>query len=131
MSKFLDSTGLGTLWAKIKSTFQTLGNLVTSWSNTTSNTKYPSEKLVKTSLDEKVDISSDSVLATSEYHWDIITQVAHIASRGIHYKRWICNSDGTSAFVDYRPNSDNASFMLEAYASTSLFTGMQARKLRM
>lgn len=258
MSKFLDSTGLGTMWAKIKSTFQTLGNLVTSWSSTTSDTKYPSEKLVKTSLDakapnavtteaaiasgdkllfsdssdsnktkrmstgflpianggtgattkkaaeyainggvpqdtaamqdyyqivfaqvgsaqnatngvflyrtastvwnymkdkmssdsgvnisgnaatatsattatnfdtsggtikssleSKVNIASDSVLATSEYHWDIISQVASIASRGIHYKRWICNSDGTSAFVDYRPNSDNASFMLEAYA---------------
>lgn len=37
---------------KIKSTFQTLGNLVTAWGGTPSDTKYPSEKLVKTSLDE-------------------------------------------------------------------------------
>lgn len=51
-SKFLDKTGLDTLWAKIKSTFQTLGNLVTAWGSTPSDTKYPSEKLVKTSLDE-------------------------------------------------------------------------------
>lgn len=50
-SKFLDKTGLDTLWAKIKSTFQTLGNLVTAWGGTPSDTKYPSEKLVKTSLD--------------------------------------------------------------------------------
>lgn len=50
-SKFLDKTGLDTLWAKIKSTFQTLGNLVTAWGSTPSDTKYPSEKLVKTSLD--------------------------------------------------------------------------------
>lgn len=53
MSKFLDKTGLDTLWAKIKSTFQTLGNLVTAWGSTPSDTKYPSEKLVKTSLDAK------------------------------------------------------------------------------
>lgn len=52
-SEFLDKTGLDTLWAKIKSTFQTLGNLVTDWGSTPSDTKYPSEKLVKTSLDAK------------------------------------------------------------------------------
>lgn len=50
-SKFLDKTGLDTLWAKIKSTFQTLGNLVTAWGSTPSDAKYPSEKLVKDSLD--------------------------------------------------------------------------------
>ena len=54
-SKFLDDTGLGTLWAKIKSTFQRLDNLVTSWNSTTSDTKYPSEKLVKTDLDNRLD----------------------------------------------------------------------------
>ncbi|WP_407447875.1 hypothetical protein [Fibrobacter sp.] len=56
-SKFLDKTGLDTLWAKIKSTFQTLGNLVTAWGSTPSDTKYPSEKLVKDSLDGKVSVS--------------------------------------------------------------------------
>lgn len=54
-SKFLDKTGLDTLWAKIKSTFQTLGNLVTAWGSTPSDSKYPSEKLVKTALDDKQD----------------------------------------------------------------------------
>ena len=57
-SKFLDKTGLDTLWAKIKSTFQTLGNLVTTWGSTPSDTKYPSEKLVKTSLDAKANDSA-------------------------------------------------------------------------
>lgn len=56
-SKFLDKTGLDTLWAKIKSMFQTLGNLVTAWGSTPSDTKYPSEKLVKNSLDGKVSVS--------------------------------------------------------------------------
>lgn len=53
MAKFLDKTGLDTFWAKIKSTFQTLGNLVTAWGSTPSDTKYPSEKLVKDALDGK------------------------------------------------------------------------------
>jgi len=52
--KYLDLTGLNKLWAKIKSWFQTIDNLVTSWGSTPSDTKYPSEKLVKTSLDGTV-----------------------------------------------------------------------------
>ena len=47
------SSSISALWTKIKSTFQTLGNLVTTWGSTPSDTKYPSEKLVKDSLDGK------------------------------------------------------------------------------
>lgn len=54
MATFLDKTGLGTFWAKIKSTFQTLGNLVTAWGSTPSDTKYPSEKLVKDEFERTV-----------------------------------------------------------------------------
>lgn len=54
-SKFLDKTGLDTLWDKIKSRFQTLGNMVKVWGDTPSESKYPSEKLVKDSLDGKQD----------------------------------------------------------------------------
>lgn len=66
-SKFLDKTGLDTLCAKIKSTFQTLGNLVTDWGSTPSDTKYPSEKLVKTSLDAKgPNVPSEVTIATGD-----------------------------------------------------------------
>ena len=67
-SKFLDKTGLDTLWAKIKSTFQTLGNLVTAWGSTPSDTKYPSEKLVKTSLDAKAPnaVTTEAAIATDD-----------------------------------------------------------------
>lgn len=67
-SKFLDKTGLDTLWAKIKSTFQTLGNLVTAWGSTPSDTKYPSEKLVKTSLDAKAPnaVTTEAAIATND-----------------------------------------------------------------
>ena len=47
------SSSISALWTKIKSTFQTLGNLVTAWGSTPADTKYPSEKLVKDSLDGK------------------------------------------------------------------------------
>lgn len=68
MSKFLDKTGLDTFWAKIKSTFQTLGNLVTAWGGTPSDTKYPSEKLVKTSLDAKAPnaVTTEAAIATGD-----------------------------------------------------------------
>lgn len=80
MSKFLDKTGLDTFWAKIKSTFQTLGNLVTSWGSTPSDTKYPSEKLVKTSLDGKVDKVSGKGLSTNDYTTTEKNKLAGIAS---------------------------------------------------
>lgn len=80
MSKFLDKTGLDTFWAKIKSTFQTLGNLVTSWGSTPSDTKYPSEKLVKTALDGKVDKVSDKGLSTNDYTTTEKNKLAGIAS---------------------------------------------------
>lgn len=65
MAKFLDKTGLDTFWAKIKSTFQTLGNLVTTWGSTPSDTKYPSEKLVKDSISGKMDTSASNATAPS------------------------------------------------------------------
>lgn len=47
-----------TLKVKLDDILQTIGNKVTSWSNTPSNDKYPSEKLVKDSLDEKISKSN-------------------------------------------------------------------------
>ena len=46
------SSSISALWTKIKSTFQPVADRVTSWSSTPSDAKYPSEKLVKDSLDE-------------------------------------------------------------------------------
>ena len=60
------SSTITSLWAKIKSTFQTLGNLVTAWGSTPSDTKYPSEKLVNASLDGKSN--------TGHTHSNIVTE---------------------------------------------------------
>lgn len=46
---------------------QDKANIVTSFSATTSDEKYPSEKLVKTSLDDKVDKVSGKGLSTNDY----------------------------------------------------------------
>ena len=97
-------------------TWSNTSNAPSATTATTASNFDTSGGTIKSSLSAKVNIASDGVVATSNSHWDIIMQVATIASNGVHYKRWLCNSDGTSAFVDYRPNSYNASFMLEAYA---------------
>lgn len=59
------SSSISAFWTKIKSTFQTLGNLVTAWGSTPSDTKYPSEKLVKTSLDGKANVADAELSTTS------------------------------------------------------------------
>lgn len=46
---------------------QDKSNIVTSWSVTTSDAKYPSEKLVKTELDQKVDKVTGKGLSTNDY----------------------------------------------------------------
>ena len=46
---------------------QDKSNIVTSWSVTTSDAKYPSEKLVKSDLDKKVDKVSGKSLSTNDY----------------------------------------------------------------
>ena len=97
-------------------TWSNTSNAPSATTATTASNFDTSGGTIKSSLSAKVNIASDGVVATSNSHWDIIMQVATIASNGVHYKRWLCNTDGTSAFVDYRPNSDNAAFMLEAYA---------------
>ena len=102
-SKFLDKTGLDTLWAKIKSTFQTLGNLVTAWSSTPSDTKYPSEKLVKTALDGKVDKETDKGLSTNDYTTADKDKLAGIASGAEVNVQSDWNQDTTTA-NDYIKN---------------------------
>lgn len=49
---------------------QTTGNLVTSFSSTTSDSKYPSEKLVKTSLDAKQDTMTELTDTEVDAIWD-------------------------------------------------------------
>ncbi len=69
------------LWVKIKSTFQTLGNMVTDWGSTLSDTNYPSEKLVKTSLDAK----ADRVFPTSAGNLAALSSVGNLEDSGIGF----------------------------------------------
>lgn len=46
---------------------ENISNKVSSWSTTTTDTHYPSEKLVKSSLDNKVDKVSGKVLSTNDF----------------------------------------------------------------
>lgn len=51
----------------LKNWFEVASNKVTAWSATTTNTNYPSEKLVKDSLDGKVDKINGKGLSTEDY----------------------------------------------------------------
>ena len=51
----------------LKNWFEVASNKVTAWSATTTDTNYPSEKLVKDSLDGKVDKISGKGLSTEDY----------------------------------------------------------------
>jgi len=59
---------------------EAMSNKVTSWSSTTTDTHYPSEKLVKDSLDNKVDKVAGKGLSTNDYTDAEKTKLAGIAS---------------------------------------------------
>lgn len=64
---------------------QDKSNLVTSWSATTSDVKYPSEKLTKSALDNKVDKVSGKGLSTNDFtdsYKNTIDGLSDVASSG-------------------------------------------------
>ena len=64
---------------------QDKSNIVTSWSATTSDVKYPSEKLAKSSLDNKVDKINGKGLSTNDFsnsYKNIIDGLSDVASSG-------------------------------------------------
>lgn len=68
-----------TLKVKVDNILQMISNKVTTWSNTPSNDNYPSEKLVKDSLDGKANLShnhDDRYYTESEIDNKIITDVS-------------------------------------------------------
>lgn len=80
------------LWTKIKNTFQTISNKVTSWSSTPSDTKYPSEKLVKTALDAKATI--------------------YTISQPAEYKSFLCITDITRWYDETGTQSLSAGYQM-------------------
>ena len=62
--------------------YQTTGNLVTSFSSTTSDSKYPSEKLVKTELDKKIATSSTTGLVKNDGSIDTSSYITSSALSG-------------------------------------------------
>ena len=62
--------------------YQTTSNLVTSFSSTTSDSKYPSEKLVKTELDKKIATSSTTGLVKNDGSIDTSSYITSSAISG-------------------------------------------------
>lgn len=89
------------------------GERVTSWSVEPSDTKYPSEKLVKIELDKKIDKSSTSGLVKND---GTIDTTAYITSASLPTKTsdLTNDGDGTNVFV-----KDNDSRLTNARTPTS------------
>ena len=74
--------------------YQTTSNLVTSFSGTTSDSKYPSEKLTKTELDKKIAKSSTTGLVKNDGSIDTNT---YITSASLPTKTSDLTNDGSSS----------------------------------
>ena len=76
---------------------ENLSNKVASWSETTNNTRYPSEKLVHDSLSEKVDYSyvSDNYSPVSHSHYDTDIEL----DGNYHSSSFISDNGLTSQFI--------------------------------
>ena len=94
--------------------YQTTSNLVTSFSSTTSDSKYPSEKLTKTELDKKIEksntvglVKNDGSIDTNTYLTSAVlpTKTSDLTNDG---------ADGTNVFV-----SDNDTRLSDARTPTS------------
>lgn len=87
--------------------FQSVANIVTSWGIIPSNNKYPSEKLVKDSLDTKSDsthihggISNDGKIGTDSGKVIVTTTNGTLTASD-----WVAEVDSiTQALIDYGEN---------------------------
>lgn len=100
----IDTTKITAFINALKAKFEQVSNKVTSWSQTPSNTNYPSEKLVKDSLDTKLDAA------------DVPTKTSDLTNDG----------DGTNAFltthnpVDAALDSSSTNAVQNATVTTAL-----------
>lgn len=92
-----------------------ISNKVSSWSSTTNNTHYPSEKLVKDSLDGKVDKVSGKGLSTNDFTTTLKNKLDGIASGAEVNVQSDWNQTNTSA-DDYIKNKPT---ILKTYSANN------------
>ena len=125
------------------SSYQTTSNLVTSFSSTTSDSKYPSEKLTKTELDKKIAKSSTSGLVKNDGTIDTSAYITSSALSNYVQKSstsGLIKNDGTidtstyltsSALSNYIQKSNTSGLVkndgtidTSAYITSSAISGM-------
>lgn len=84
------------------SKFQLVANKVTSWSNTPTHTKYPSEKLVKDTLNNKADSNHTHYNIETTFGNEVFSEGKDYNGEGIGYgdAKLIYNSDETRFYYD-------------------------------
>ena len=100
------SSGWGTMSSVV---VENTANKVTSWTSTTTDTNYPSEKLVKNSLDAKVDKETGKGLSTEDYTNDEKTKLGGISTGATKTESSSTNGkikiDGTDTTVYTHPTT--------------------------
>lgn len=98
-----------TLKVRLDSIFQLISNKVTSWSQTPSNDKYPSEKLVKDNLDLKENLSNKTNSIT-----DSSTNTQYPSAKGVYDLVSALSSGGIS---DFYIDTETDEIVIEANGS--------------
>ena len=123
-----------TLKVKLDNIFQMIGNKVTSWSNTPSDDNYPSEKLVKDSLDNKASSTdlTNGLQNIGGYTIHTVTYVngsasAFDISSGLSYAQQSpvfflvknnIRDNNANATLKYYPNGNNIT-IIDTFSNTS------------
>lgn len=98
-----------TLKVKLDNIFQMISNKVTSWSQTPSDDKYPSEKLVKDNLDLKENLSNKTNSIT-----DSSTTTQYPSAKGVYD---LVSALGGSGISDFYIDTETDEIVIEANGS--------------
>lgn len=133
------SAGSSTKWSRgdhvhpTDTSREAVSNKKTAWSSTVSDTNYPSEKLVKTSLDNKVDKVSGKGLSTNDFTNTLKNKLDGIAANAeVNVQSdWSQSDDSADDYIKNKPNLGGAALMdvVTEWSSTTSDENIPSEKL--
>lgn len=133
------SAGSSTKWSRgdhvhpTDTSREAVSNKKTSWSSTLSDTNYPSEKLVKSSLDNKVDKVSGKGLSTNDFTTTLKNKLDGIAAGAeVNVQSdWGQSDDTADDYIKNKPDLGGAALMdvVTEWSSTTSDENIPSEKL--
>ena len=120
----IDSSKVTAFVNALKNKFEAKANKVTSWSSTTTDTNYPSEKLVKDSLDEKISKSQTTGLMKNDGSVDTSTYLTATDITGKEDSSNKVSSWSNSTTDDHYPSEKLVKDSLDDKISKSQTVGL-------